>query len=614
MEREERFDAFYRATSGGLVHQVYAVTGDLRAALHGVRAAYVAAWHHWRGVSEHPDPLDWVRPRAWQQAQRRQRARRWRRGSPVPDRDRAVLDSAGRLPAPQRRVLVLTELAGLPLLAAARELGLAESETAHLLHSARTTFAVSLDRDPRNIRRHLETLGETAGQANLPRPSVLRRAGGRRRQSHTLLATAAAAAVALGSGVLAYQPEKARAGKVPEEMHRVKPVAPPSAGPADAGGLPSAAQLLDGDQIARLGPTQDWRVTTTGDNTAGTGINTICQQARFADPDGRAALVRSFRAEGGARRSAVQTIEISRSPRQAAKAFDTTVGWYSACQVARLQLLTAYRVTGIGDQARLLMFRVWKRPVTTYSVAVARIGAVTTTTVGKTEGGNPAAPRQTMRSLADSVSMLCGTSGSRGCPQTSPRLARVPPPPSSEERGILAEVDLPPVGHIDHPWVGIKATPANRSNPAATICDQASFAGSGAVKTRTRTFLIPQARRLPARFGLSETYGVFPSQSRARGFAQQMRARMAKCEDKHIAVHVTRGPSAGPGQPGNLTTWLLRTEISRRASVTFRVGFVRVGATVAQLTFSPGGPAQTVSAADFRDVVARAADRLHELG
>ena len=79
MVREASFDSFYRATRRQLLHQAFALTGDLPAAQSAVRDAYVGAWQHWRKVSRLGDPLDWVRPRAWQLAQRRHTARIWHR-------------------------------------------------------------------------------------------------------------------------------------------------------------------------------------------------------------------------------------------------------------------------------------------------------------------------------------------------------------------------------------------------------------------------------------------------------------------------------------------------------------------------------------------------------
>ena len=71
MVREETYDSFYRATRRHLLHQAFALTGDLPAAQSAVRDAYVGAWQHWRKVRRLEDPLDWVRPRAWPLAQRR---------------------------------------------------------------------------------------------------------------------------------------------------------------------------------------------------------------------------------------------------------------------------------------------------------------------------------------------------------------------------------------------------------------------------------------------------------------------------------------------------------------------------------------------------------------
>jgi len=53
--------------------------------------------------------------------------------------------------------------------------------------------------------------------------------------------------------------------------------------------------------------------------------------------------------------------------------------------------------------------------------------------------------------------------------------------------------------------------------------------------------------------------------------------------------------------------------VTARRTVTFRLGFVRSGAAVAEVTFSPVG-ADDISAARFRDLVARAGQRLRELG
>ena len=257
---------------------------------------------------------------------------------------------------------------------------------------------------------------------------------------------------------------------------------------------------MDQDQITRLGLGQEWRVGRTHDNTEGRGINTTCQQSRFADPNGLAALVRTFAAVGGpADRSAVQTMEISKS--------------------------TA--------QAQVLLARVWERPVTTYSVAVARTGRIVTSTVAKNVGAQAAPPEEISQSLADAVSMLCAEGGPGVC-AGRPTFTAIPPPPSGEERGIIAVADLPPIGRIDEPWVGTDATPA-RVNPSATICDRTEFAGGEARKTRTRTFLIPGAK-LPDRFGLSETYGIFRSPRAAARFLEEVRTRVARCEDRVAAA------------------------------------------------------------------------------
>lgn len=609
MRREEQFDSFYHATRRALVHQTFALTGDLQAAQSAVRDAYVAAWHHWRKVSSMDDPQDWVRPLAWHLAQRRHSARIWRRNKAMSSEDTVILDAFAKLTLSQRRTLLLTELAALSLSQAAREMAVPLATAEQSLQSGIANFAVNLDVDSTSVRTHLLSLAEAAGEAQLPRASIIRRAGKKRRRSHTAIAAAVVVVVAIASGAFAHDP-----GEVPD-THLIKP--PNLQGGDEQLGaqgaieeLPTAAELLDEDQITRLGLNQLWAVTDTHDNTSGPGVNTICQQTRFADPDGISALVRTFQARGNPSRSAVQTIEISKSVAQAKDTFATTVGWYAGCRVGRLQLLTAYEVNRIGDQAHVLMVRVWEKPVTTYSIAVSRVGQITTSTVGETVGGPPPPPSQISQSLADSVAMLCAGSGAENCSRR-PTTAVVPPPPSGEELGILAVVDLPPVGRIEEPWVGTEAGPAP-VNPSATTCDRANFMRQGASKTRARTFLIPEAK-LPDRFGLSETYGVFASARVADLFLGNMRRQLNTCEDRDLATQVRHARSDRDGSTDTeLSTWDLETEVSDKESVLFRLGFVRVGNKVAQVNFSPAHD-EGMSPRDFRALVVRAGERLREL-
>ena len=274
-------------------------------------------------------------------------------------------------------------------------------------------------------------------------------------------------------------------------------------------------------------------------------------------------------------------------------------------------MLDSYRVDNIGDEADVLMLRLWKKPVTTLSVAVARTGKVTTSTVGSTVGASPPPAAEITQSLADSVAMLCARSGSGDCAKR-PTYRVVPPPPSGEERGILAVADLPPVGRIAQPWVGTEPASA-RQNPSATTCDRADFAKAGATRTRTRTYLIPQAS-LPARFGLSETYGRFRTPAAAGRFLADVRRSVARCEDRDLATQVSGERRETVRSPQlDLSSWDLQTEISDKQKVRFRLGFVRVGDTVAQLTFAPA-PSDDMTATGFHSLLVRSGDRLRELG
>jgi RNA polymerase sigma factor (sigma-70 family) len=99
------FDEFYRSTVGGVVHLVYACTGDLGLAQDATQEAYARAWTDWDSVGSLAQPLAWVRTVA-----RRRAISEWRRGR-VRLRSAARLDAVSFSPAPdENRVAVVTAL------------------------------------------------------------------------------------------------------------------------------------------------------------------------------------------------------------------------------------------------------------------------------------------------------------------------------------------------------------------------------------------------------------------------------------------------------------------------------------------------------------------------
>ena len=92
-----------------------------------------------------------------------------------------------------------------------------------------------------------------------------------------------------------------------------------------------------------------------------------------------------------------------------------------------------------------------------------------------------------------------------------------------------------------------------------------------------------------------------------------MRSRVAGCEDRDLATTVTSARTVRDRNPeADWSAWDLRTEISEQEAVRFRVGFVRVGRTVGQLTFV-SAPKDDIASQRFRALVRRAGDRLREL-
>jgi DNA-directed RNA polymerase specialized sigma24 family protein len=607
MRAEEQFDSFYLKSRRALVLQTFALTGDLAAADRAVRDAYVSAWHHWRKVKTYDDPRDWVRPRAWAQAQRRHTARLWHRTRDLSAEDRAVLDALHKLTSAERRAVLMVHLAGVPADLAARELNVTRETLEQQAEKGASTFASALGVDSSSVKSTLMRLGEASSQASLPRPAAIRREGRARRRTHTLVAAAATTFLAIGSGAFAHESTDAstEAGPLAVAPEEAEPSRSPS--PPAESNLPSADDLLLASDLKPLKANGTWRVVDTHDNTAGEGINYPCQEERFADPDGLATLVRQMEASGKPVSTVVQSVEISASEDEAGSTYATVLSWFAGCDDG-LHLRETHRVAGVGEQAMMFEMETWGDPRTAYSVGVVQVGQVVSTTVARRVEG-PMPPRKRVAGLlARTAEALCERAGGTDCTQ-SPDVKVAAPQPSGETRGGLATIDLPPLTGVTRPWVGTNPAPAAQ-NPARTSCDRAEFRQSGAVRARTRTFLVPEAN-LPDHFGLTETYGAFRTEKAAKRFMDTVRKRFAGCEDRDLATSVMAPSLLREGRLDG-STWRLRTELSENRDVRFDVGFVRRGNAVAQLLFVPTERADLRPGA-FRRLVIRAGQRLEEL-
>lgn len=603
MRNPDDFDAFYKSARHRLLLQTYALTGDLPAARGAVRDAFVAAWHHWRKVSRLDDPESWVRPHAWQHAQRRHTARIWHRDKSLDPELRSTLDALAKLPAVQRRILLLAQLGSTSMAGMARELGLTDEVAEQQLQLATAHFAVHRDVPSTSIRHRLEQLASRTEDIRFPRPSIIRRAGAARRRAHTGAGlVAAVAALAVASSIVG------RTDGVAPALDGVRATGPDRPAPQQAPPPLAMDDLITPEQAAALAPRGALGTPRTDDNTRGNGIYTACQRDRFADPDGVGALVRRFPAQSEARVSALQVVELSESARAAETAYDAMVGWYAGCTDDRVQLLATRRVTGAGDEGVLLVLRSWRAPVTTYSVGIARTGDLTTSVVRRAEDARPPSLRPLVQLLGSSVSGLCDHDRAGACTMR-PRTTVVPPPAAESARGMLQVVDLPPVTGVDRPWVATDPT-RPRLNPAATTCDKADFTGRTVRWAATRSLLIPQAA-LPDSFGVSETMGRFGSERLAREFVSTVRRRMAGCEDKDLTATLTPLHSqAGPRV--DLSTWHLTSEFADDRTVEFYVALIRRDRVVAEVTFVPAKGAGFPRGA-FHALALRALERIENL-
>ena len=612
----EGFEAFYKDVRGRLLLQTFALTGDLHAAQRAVRDAMVVGWHHWRKVSRLDRPEDYVRPLAWTRAQRRSSARWWARQKDIDADSRATLDALGKLTGTQRKVLLLTHLTALPIDDMAREVGITRAVAERELQLASAQFAVHREVPSTAIRGVLEALTPGLESVRWPRPSIVMRAGSARRRAHTTLGVAAGVAAVLVTGSLvtdaagvrpALESKGILEGSTATPSRPATTLAPPPADPL----TPEA--LLRIDQVQAEFPGQ-WTEGVTSKNTEGDGLVFTCQGGRYADMRGIGALVKTFTgtAQGKPPRplTAGQSAEASADTAAAERTYRTTVGWYAACAAPRVQLLATHRVAGVGDEATLMVLRSWAEPVTTQVVGVARTGGVTTTVVD-TRTVDPAKEpdlEPSARLLATAVAGLCTLPDGGAC-STTPKLRPSAPAPVGRHPELLVEADLPPVPGIDQAWVGTRPKKV-KENLAATRCDDTTFTEPGVTEARTRSFVIPDAAKLPPSFGLSETVGALP-RKQAQSYVDTIRDKLRTCPDDDLGTEVERLANEESG-PRDLSVWRLTVQLSENESVRYLMAVVREGNAVAQLAFVPSGDL-SIGPEPFITLARRAQERLGQL-
>ena len=230
-----------------------------------------------------------------------------------------------------------------------------------LLGRARCTVAVALDDDARAdldpqrvVSDAVAVLDEMLEGVTLQRGSRLRRAGRRRSRHRVVLVAAVASLLTVGTGTFAYE-----SPKTVDALHLAGPSATPrpprrSCRPATTCSTPT--------QVRRLAPKRSWQTVRTTNNTSGNGINSVVPAGPLRRPEGlrRAGADVPHAGQGttvcGADRRGVAVDGRGRAH------FDTTLGWFAGCRAPQVQVVGAYRVHGVGDEAALLVLRRWGKP------------------------------------------------------------------------------------------------------------------------------------------------------------------------------------------------------------------------------------------------------------
>ncbi len=155
MRDADEFDAFYTGSARRVLGTVYAMTGNRAEAEDAVSEAYLKAWARWETVRDCDSPEAWVRRVAsrntvssWRKAVNRLRAHRRDATEDEiealsPDHV-ALVQALKKIPADQRRVIVLHHLVDLSVAEISREIGVPTGTVKSWLARGRQALAGQL--------------------------------------------------------------------------------------------------------------------------------------------------------------------------------------------------------------------------------------------------------------------------------------------------------------------------------------------------------------------------------------------------------------------------------------------------------------------------------------
>jgi hypothetical protein len=520
----------------------------------------------------------------------------------VADEHRPLLGVLTRLSPTDRKLVILAYLVGLDLASAGREAGVTDSVARSSLEVSLGKLAVAgVDTSWAGLHAALDHLRLDLADEPVDRASRLRREGDRRRRSHLLLAGISVLALAIGAGALtaAQSPADSSGDAEPSTTPAI-----PTAPEQEAFTAESLASAAD---VRVLEKGSHWTTALTSSDFGDDRPVSECLAAPPSEQRADHYWTRRFSAgRGDGAAQASQSLEVAPSPDVAARTYDQIFRALSACRNASRQLIDYRSVAGIGDQAGLFTFAyVDGDAVRDEMIVLARTGMVVQTWLVRPQA-DTIRPRLALKVAGAGIDTVCAEA--EGTCSTAPYRATESVPRAGDAAdGFLEAVDLPLFAGISQPWAATPVTPVRR-NPSATACDDADFRAEGATRVTSRSYVVPDSKKLPAIFGMTETVGVFGSDNAADAFIATVNRSVRKCADRQPNLTVRRADKIRAGRAIG-RVWQIESAASETKSLVYRVCLVRVGDTVAEVTFTPSG-AHDVDHAQYVRLAERAGQRL----
>jgi len=270
----------------------------------------------------------------------------------------------------------------------------------------------------------------------------------------------------------------------------------------------------------------------------------------------------------------------------ASAAYQAALGASGTCASGGAQIVSAFSVTGLTDDASGITALVQGQTPTNHTILLARTGR-TLIVVDTATAGDAVPASSVANATANALNRLC-QAGQGTCPSADVVVAQAIPAPD-DPPGWLIPADMPLITPTAGRW---GALDRSAITSISSQCDGVALnAVPGTTSARQRTLMLAGDPNMPADFGVDEVVFTFAKAANAKALSTSLTTNISGCSTSVPTATVVTGDQVkGAGENKTqitASTYRITHKVSATQTTIFRVSVILVGTHVGYVLANP---------------------------